>query len=78
VKLNLKVTDRFLWRSSNMYVVQTRPNLITGEQIVLHHYARHHHGKNTNINRKQPDGYNMNCQLQVNIISASISVLVEY
>jgi hypothetical protein len=40
VKLNLKVTVRFLWRSSNMYVVQTRPNLITGEQIVLHHYAR--------------------------------------
>jgi hypothetical protein len=52
VKLNLKVTVRFLWRSSNMYVVQTRPNLITGEQIVLHHYARHHRGKNTNINRK--------------------------
>jgi len=52
VKLNLKVTVRFLWRSSNMYVVHTRPNLITGEQIVLHHYARHHRGKNTNINRK--------------------------
>jgi hypothetical protein len=42
-----------------MYVVQTRPNLITGEQIVLHHYARHHHEKNTNINKKQPDGFHV-------------------